>query len=224
VEAELSAAGAVRSALDVAASGVSSIAEERRTNGVRNVASVSERLTQAALRLFVERGIDNVTVADVAGEAGVTSRTFFRYFPSKETVVLDVAEQTNRRLVTLVAEVGGAESDVLEVLAASVERWHTEFEPLNQALGRMVSGSASLEGALLRQGQRWESALAEALIVRFPTLRPGEAELWATVGFALLLRAGREAVASGRPPRETARQTMHGFAAIMRGRSSDPDN
>jgi AcrR family transcriptional regulator len=222
MEAGPSAVGTVRAALDVAAAEVSSIAHERRSGGLRDHASVSERLTGAALRLFLERGFDNVTVADVATEAGVTSRTFFRYFPSKETVVLDLADQTNQRLVGLIAEVGDGDATVADVLAAAVEQWSAEFESLNEALGRMLSGSGSLEGALLRQSQRWSKAVTEALLARFPALPPGRAEIWATVGFALLQHAGREAVSLGRPHAEVARHVMREFASITRSDQAHP--
>src|SRR5690348_2834357 len=44
------------------------------------------RLQQAALELFVERGYDNTTVADIAERAELTERTFFRYFADKREV------------------------------------------------------------------------------------------------------------------------------------------
>src|ERR1044072_2085131 len=49
------------------------------------------RLRNAAMELFVERGYEGTTVADIAERAGVTARTFFRYFADKREVLFDAA-------------------------------------------------------------------------------------------------------------------------------------
>mgnify|MGYP001187627144 FL=1 len=46
-------------------------------------------IQEAALRLFLDHGYDQTTVAQIAEAAGVSHMTFFRYFPTKEDVVLD---------------------------------------------------------------------------------------------------------------------------------------
>lgn len=51
------------------------------------------RLRQAALDLFTEHGYDNVTVSQIAERAGLTRRSFFRYFPDKREVLFAGSEQ-----------------------------------------------------------------------------------------------------------------------------------
>ncbi|MFC4857774.1 TetR family transcriptional regulator [Actinophytocola glycyrrhizae] len=54
----------------------------------RKKAQTRQRLQEQALRLFTERGYEATTVEQIAAAAGVSHMTFFRYFPTKEDVVL----------------------------------------------------------------------------------------------------------------------------------------
>jgi AcrR family transcriptional regulator len=57
--------------------------------GERGGPQTRAKISQVATRLFLERGFDEVTVAEVAREAGVSSVTVFKHFPRKEDLLLD---------------------------------------------------------------------------------------------------------------------------------------
>jgi AcrR family transcriptional regulator len=101
---------------------------------------VEADLERAALRLFAERGLDGVTVDEIATAAGVSTRTFFRYFPFKIDVVL---LYYRRRQVQL-----------LEALARRPPH-EPPFSALKNALLAVISeGEGDPELARLRQRVR----------------------------------------------------------------------
>jgi AcrR family transcriptional regulator len=78
------------------------------------------RLEQAALELYGERGFEQTTVAEIAKRAGLTERTFFRYFADKREVLFAGAGALEEVLVSAVA--GAADSaPPIEVVAVAVE-------------------------------------------------------------------------------------------------------
>ncbi len=62
------------------------------------------RLQEAALALFSERGFDQTTAAEIAKQAGVTERTFFRHFADKREVLFGGSALLRERIVTGVVE------------------------------------------------------------------------------------------------------------------------
>ena len=70
----------------------------------RKKAATRLALSTAALRLASERGVGNVTVEDIAAEAGTSTRTFFNYFPTKEAAFVGDDLDRAQAFVTTVVE------------------------------------------------------------------------------------------------------------------------
>jgi AcrR family transcriptional regulator len=70
-----------------------------------------DALVAAAVALFEERGFDATTIDDIVARAGVGRRSFFRYFPSKESVVFPDHEGALRRMSDFLADEAGFDQD-----------------------------------------------------------------------------------------------------------------
>src|SRR5256714_10845538 len=127
------------------------------------------RLEQAALDLYGERGFENTTVAEIAARAGLTERTFFRYFADKRKVLCWGAGALQELLVSAVASAPDSASPI-DAVAAALEAAGTllqerrEFARQRQSviaantelqereLIKLASLSAALAGTLRQRG------------------------------------------------------------------------
>lgn len=70
----------------------------------RQRAQIRAEIRRAAFRLFIERGYDAVTTEEIASAAGVSPRTFFRYVPTKEELLLAPVRYGGAAIVGLLEE------------------------------------------------------------------------------------------------------------------------
>jgi AcrR family transcriptional regulator len=94
--------------------------------------STHEALRQAALKSFACKGFANVTVTELAREAGVTERTFFRHFPTKEAVLFQDYETQLEWLAEALARRPASES-LFDAVLASVAAFPHDLEVVRQA-------------------------------------------------------------------------------------------
>lgn len=78
------------------------------------------RLRTAALELFIERGYEQTTVAEIAEHAGLTSRTFFRYFADKREVLFSGSERLLEIMVNA-AHAAPADATAMEMVIAALD-------------------------------------------------------------------------------------------------------
>ncbi|MCV7195178.1 TetR/AcrR family transcriptional regulator [Mycobacterium angelicum] len=104
--------------------------------------STHEALRQAALKSFARKGFANVTVTELAREAGVTERTFFRHFPTKEAVLFQDYETQLAWLAEALAQRPASES-LFDAVLAGVAAFPHDLEVVRQA----ATARAELIGA-----------------------------------------------------------------------------
>jgi AcrR family transcriptional regulator len=130
-------------------------------------------LQQAALYLFAERGYEETTVADIAGRAEVSLRTFFVHFPTKEDVLFDGSREDFPDLFRLIVAAPAGLSDLaaLEVAllgmieesaAADREMYHR----MTQLLVRASASSSVVRGRRMANADKIASVVASALAHR----------------------------------------------------------
>jgi AcrR family transcriptional regulator len=119
-----------------------------------------QRLQACALELFERYGFESTTVSAIATAADVTSMTFFRYFPSKESVVLD--DPYDPVIGEAIARQPAALPPLIRVARGIREAWSALPEPESDVVRRRVRIAAATPG--LRAAVAANSATTERLI------------------------------------------------------------
>ncbi|GGS84783.1 TetR family transcriptional regulator [Streptomyces cinerochromogenes] len=124
-------------------------------------------VSDTAVRLFLERGFDAVSVAEVAAAAGISKPTLFRYFPAKEDLVLHRIADHETEAARIVAGAADPVDALRRNFLAGLDR-RDPVTGLNDhpdvlAFHRLLYGTPSLVARAYAHQERSEEALAEAL-------------------------------------------------------------
>lgn len=124
-------------------------------------------LSETAIRLFLEKGFDAVSVAEVAAAAEVSKPTLFRYFPTKEDLVLhriaDHEQEAARIAVQGPTPLAALRRHFLDGLERSDPVTGLNDHPAVLAFHSLLYGTPSLVARVHTYQERSEAALAEAL-------------------------------------------------------------
>ncbi len=150
---------------------------------VRWEPNARDRLQEAALALFAERGYDDTTVAEIAERAGLTERTFFRHFADKREVLFGGGHELQELVVSgtdnaaetmapIDAAVAGFEAAGREFFVAERQEFSRRRQAIivanpelqERELIKLASLSAALTEALRRRGLGDEAATLTAEI------------------------------------------------------------
>jgi AcrR family transcriptional regulator len=144
-------------------------------SGLRAVTrdAIRAELTQRALSLLDERGFDETTVEDIATAVGISPRSFFRYFPTKEDVVIgDLMPLGHLIEEALLARPEGEKPWVsLRASLAPLVR-KAESDPENVLRStRVALSTAGLRGRTIERHTAWATVLAPIVARRFESER-----------------------------------------------------
>lgn len=126
------------------------------------------RLQEAALALYGERGYEETTVAEIAGRAGLTKRTFFRYFTDKREVLFWGSERLEQQMVAAI-EAAPASASALGMIGAALDAAAVRFEEVREFAGlrhRIIASSPELRERELIKASSLANAMAKALRAR----------------------------------------------------------
>jgi AcrR family transcriptional regulator len=131
---------------------------------------IRETIATTAIRMFLERGFDQVSITEIAREAEVSRRTLFAYFPTKEDLVLqrfadheDDAARTVRARRTDQPPLEALREALLDALRRRDPSTGLNDSPEIIAFLRLITSTESLAARLMRYTSRGIDALAEAL-------------------------------------------------------------
>ena len=154
-------------------------------------------LRQVALDLFEERGFDAVTVEDIAAAAGVSPRTFFRYFDSKAEAMFAYAPVLVRRLAV---ELDGGTPTIATLQAAYLAG--AKFVEANRDLFLRqwaVGSHPRIDARRLELAGEIADTVAAALEREYPHIPVTSSRLAAIVLAAVYPTAIREWIVAGAP-------------------------
>ena len=170
---------------------------EARLGGLRERKKelTRQQISAVATDLFLERGFEQVTVAEVARAANVATKTVFNYFPRKEDLYFDRGPQTKalisqavqhrapdettlRALWLLAARLVETRHPLGRISAAQARFWHTVLESptLRARLREMTEEAEVWLGELFEQAgdsatsASWPAVKAAAAIAAFRTV------------------------------------------------------
>jgi AcrR family transcriptional regulator len=178
------------------------------------------RLEQAALALYGERGFEQTTVAEIAARAGLTERTFFRYYADKREVLFAGASALQDLLVNTLAATP-ASTVPIDAVAVALEAAGVVLQQRRAHAGQrqaVIAANAELQERELIKMASLSAALADTLRKR--GVRDPAASLTAEAGIAVFRVAFECWIdeANERDLPEIIRESLDELKAVTAGR------
>jgi AcrR family transcriptional regulator len=180
------------------------------TVGLRESKKLQMRqvIADEAMRLFVLRGFDHVTVAEVAAAVGVSEKTIFNYFPTKEDLFFDEVPRREAALVETIRGRAPGESILAALRRLQIAEAPRLCSPGFELFARIIEDSPALQAKELEVMARFASVLTDAIAAELAV-----DERDSRIAASLLISVHRQVF---RAARRQALAGKHGPAAVRR--------
>src|SRR5512142_3435248 len=126
------------------------------------------QLELIALRLFTDQGFDSTTIERIAAEAGVSKRTFFRYFSSKASVLWSEFDHEVGTIRAALAAVPPATEmmDAIRQAVVAANHYRAEDVPELRARMNLIGTEPALVSSAATHYDAWERAISDFVASR----------------------------------------------------------
>lgn len=142
---------------------------------VRKARSNREKIIQAAAKLIIEKGVANTSLADIAGEVGISKGTLYYYYATKGDLIFDISVRHMEHITnTIIAWINGHGRDpqpetvlqmVIETVLKSETRGYIHFYLIQEALS---GNHESLKIRFTEEYDRWLDLIEQGLRLILP--------------------------------------------------------
>jgi AcrR family transcriptional regulator len=131
-------------------------------------AATRERILETAYQLFYERGFARISMDAVAARAGVTKRTLYNHFTSKDALLGEILKRQSAlavaRIRTWATQQEGTAADLVESIFAGLEKWSARKRWEGSGFTRLALELADLPGHPARTAARRHKATIERVL------------------------------------------------------------
>lgn len=127
-----------------------------------------QRLIDAAWRVFEEESEERVTVADIVREAGMSSRSFYQHFSSKQDLIAQLVEEVGTQILSAIEE--DFREPLEDPVAQTARALRTFLELLPSVALDLTRLEGTIGGRVVRLRQRVVRALTEVVHIHLVTL------------------------------------------------------
>lgn len=152
-------------------------------------------LFEAAIQLFDEKGYEQTTIDEITRAAGTSRRTFFRYFPSKEEVVISQISGMRTFMLHVLKEKAEPEKRPEANLYLAFRTAFIHFRinrGITRSFCRFIRQTPSIHGALLFKREQEAVDIAGLLQTIYPHMSLAEAHLVTAISFVTAETAVKE--------------------------------